>query len=46
MTRITLEIKFFTALNSFADAVKTKKLTGFPFLFELGGVSKLIRYLS
>ena len=35
ITRITLEIELFTALNSFAGAVKTKKLMGAPFLFEL-----------
>ncbi len=35
ITRITLEIELFTALNSFAGAVKTQKLMGAPFLFEL-----------
>ncbi len=34
-TRITLEIALFTALNSFAGAVKTQKFMGAPFLFEL-----------
>ncbi len=38
ITRITLEIELFTALNSFAGAVKTQKLMGAPFLFELVGV--------
>ncbi len=37
-TRITLEIEIFTALDSFAGAVKTQKLTGVPFLFELVAV--------
>ncbi len=37
-TRITLEIELFTALNCFAGAVKTKKLMGAPFLFELVAV--------
>ncbi len=45
MTRITLEIELFTALNGFAGAVKTQNLMGAPFLFELGG-GKLMRYLS
>ncbi len=35
ITRITLEIELFTALNCFAGAVKTQKLMGAPFLFEL-----------
>ncbi len=35
ITRITLEIELFTALNFFAGAVKTQKLMGAPFLFEL-----------
>ncbi len=34
ITRITLEIELFTALNYFAGAVKTKKLTGVPFLLR------------
>ncbi len=29
------KIELFTALNSFAGAVKTQKLIGAPFLFEL-----------
>ncbi len=37
-TRITLEIELFTALNYFAGAVKTQKLMGAPFLFELVAV--------
>ncbi len=37
-TRITLEIELFTILNSFAGAVKTCKLKGLPFLFELVAV--------
>ncbi len=36
ITRITLEIELFTALNCFAGAdVKTQNLMGAPFLFEL-----------
>ncbi len=35
ITRITIEIELFTALNSFAGAVKTQKLMVAPFLFEL-----------
>ncbi len=35
---ITLEIELFTALNCFAGAVKTQKLMGAPFLFELVAV--------
>ncbi len=35
ITRITLEIELFAALNCFASAVKTQKLMGAPFLFEL-----------
>ncbi len=35
ITRITLKIELFTALNSFAGAIKTQKLMGAPFLFEL-----------
>ncbi len=35
ITRITLEIELFTALNSFAGAVNTQKLMGALFLFEL-----------
>ncbi len=35
ITRITLEIELFTALNCFVGAVKTQKLMGAPFLFEL-----------
>ncbi len=38
ITRITLEIELFTALNSFAGAVKTPKLTGVRFLFEVVAV--------
>ncbi len=38
ITRITLEIELFTALNCFAGAVKTQKLMGAPFLFELVAV--------
>ncbi len=38
ITRITLEIELFTALNFFAGAVKTQKLMGAPFLFELVAV--------
>ncbi len=33
--RIILEIELFTALNSFVGAVRTQKITGVPFLFEL-----------
>ncbi len=32
-------MELFTALNSFAGAVKTEKLPGVPFLFELVVVS-------
>ncbi len=32
------EIELFTALNCFAGAVKTQKLMGAPFLFELVAV--------
>ncbi len=39
ITRITLEIELFTTLNCFAGAVKTQKLMGAPFLFELVAVS-------
>ncbi len=38
ITRITIEIELFTALNCFAGAVKTQKLMGAPFLFELVAV--------
>ncbi len=38
ITRITLEIELFTALNCFAGAVKTQNLMGAPFLFELVAV--------
>ncbi len=38
ITRIALEIELFKALNCFADAVKTQKLMGAPFLFELVAV--------
>ncbi len=38
ITCIILEIELFTALNSLAGAVKTLKLTGAPFLFELVAV--------
>ncbi len=38
ITRITLEIELFTVLNCFAGAVKTQKLMGAPFLFELVAV--------
>ncbi len=38
ITRITFEIELFTALNCFAGAVKTQKLMGAPFLFELVAV--------
>ncbi len=38
ITRITLEIELFTALNCFAGAVKTQKLMGAPFLLELVAV--------
>ncbi len=38
ITHIILEIKLFTALNSFAGAVKTQKLTGVQFLYELVAV--------
>ncbi len=44
MTRVmggiaqTNEIELFTALNSFAGAVKTQKFMGAPFLFELVAV--------
>ncbi len=34
ITRISLEIELFTALNYFAGAVKTQKLMGALFLFE------------
>ncbi len=37
-THITLEIELFTVLNSVAGAVKTWKLKGLPFLFELVAV--------
>ncbi len=36
--RVTLEIELFIALNCFAGAVKTKKLMGALFLFELVAV--------
>ncbi len=35
ITHISLEIELFTALNSFAGAVKTQELMGALFLFEL-----------
>ncbi len=35
ITSINLEIELFIALNYFAGAVKTQKLMGAPFLFEL-----------
>ncbi len=38
ITRVTFEIELFTALNCFAGAVKTQKLMGAPFLFELVAV--------
>ncbi len=38
ITRITLEIELFTALNCFEGAVKTQNLVGAPFLFELVAV--------
>ncbi len=39
ITRITLEVELFTALNCFAGAdVKTQNLMGAPFLFELVAV--------
>ncbi len=38
ITRITLEIELFTALNCFAGAVKTQNLMGAPFLFDLVAV--------
>ena len=38
ITLITLETELFTTLNSFVGAVKTKKLKGAPFLFELVAV--------
>ncbi len=38
ITRIVLEIELFTALNYFVGAVRTQKLTGVPFLFELVAV--------
>ncbi len=38
-THIILESELFTTLNYFAGAVKTKKLTRVPFLFELVGVA-------
>ncbi len=38
ITRITLEIELFTALNCFAGAFKTQNLMGAPFLFELMAV--------
>ncbi len=41
ITRITLEIELFTVLNCFAGAVKTQKLMGAPFLFELVAVVSL-----
>ncbi len=34
-----LKIELFTALNSFAGTVKTQKLAGVPFLFELVAVA-------
>ncbi len=34
ITHIIQNIELFTALNSFAGAVKTQKLTGVPFLFS------------
>ncbi len=38
ITRITLVIELYTALNCFAGTVKTKKLMGAPFLLELVAV--------
>ncbi len=35
ITCIVLDIELFIPLNSFTGAVKTQKLTGVPFLFEL-----------
>ena len=43
ITRITLELELFTALNSFVGTVKTQKFMGAPFLFENSGGGKLIR---
>ncbi len=37
-TSITLEMELSIVLNSFAGAVKTRKPTGVPFLFELVAV--------
>ena len=38
ITHIIPKIELLTALNSFAGAVKTQKLNGVPFLFELVAV--------
>ncbi len=38
ITHIILEIEMFTALNCFAGAVKTQKLMGAAFIFELVAV--------
>ncbi len=46
ITRITLEIELFTALNCFAGAVKTKKHYGSSISIRVSGSGKLIRYLS
>ncbi len=46
VTRITLEIELFTALNCFAGAVKTQKTYGSSISVRVSGGGKLIRYLS
>ncbi len=44
ITRITLGIELFTALNSFAGAVKTQKIYGSSISIWVSGSGKLIRY--
>ncbi len=46
ITHIILEIELFTALNYFADAVKTKKTYGSSISTRVSCGGKLIRYLS
>ncbi len=46
ITRITLEIELFTAMNSFVGEVKTQKTYGSSISIRVGGGGKLIRYLS
>ncbi len=45
-TRIIFEIELFTTLNYFVDAIKTLKLTGQLFLFELLAVVSFVIVLS